>query len=198
MATRARPGGTAWGGRVSFNAAGRATDPSTGRFLSGRQVAAREGAYHRQAAAREAARRAEGAAGVREVFKGAPAAPPPAPREEGRRRVPKTIPGAGRFLPSGFRGDIMAARIDLILRGEETEFVTVHVGRSEWRGRNNMESMMRGVAGAVIADAINAGSGAGAGHGIDEVSDLVLEAEADGYDDLDDWRSDGDVWIEPE
>lgn len=204
MARHGRPGGTAWGGRVVFNAAGRAIDPHGGGFLSRGKIAAREREYHKAQDRREllAAREELNRLARREELSHARApqfsTEKPSPASSRRLRVPAGLPGAGTFLPVGIRGEIQLARIEMIVRGEETEFVTVHVGGTEWRGRNNMESLMRGVAGAVIADAINAGSSAAAGSTVDDISGLTLKMEADGYDALDEWRTDGDVWIEPE
>lgn len=203
---------TAAGGRIHFNSAGRAIDPASGHFLSGRQVGARYGAMHREGreraeareAAREAARAPErepGRAGRSPRDLGE--LPPPTRQQRDalarveQLRIPKGLPGAGTFLPAGVRGSLRLARLELLLGGRETEFVRLKIGGTEFRGRNVEASLLRGVAGAVIADAIRSGAAVAAGYTMDDISDLVTAMEDTDYADLEGWDG-SSLEIEPE
>jgi hypothetical protein len=193
------PRRSAFGGRVVFDKRGRAQDPDSRAWLSSRQIAARKGAFHREVSAREERR----APAPKSIPKGGERRPEPRfePAEPGRAqpRIPQGAPGAGRFLPAGYLGEIREQRLRLLVEGNETEFVRVHVGKAEFRVRNVESNIRRWVAGAAIARAIQEGATVAAGMSVEEISDLVLGLEEAGFDGLEDFDpGDEGVSIEPD
>jgi hypothetical protein len=204
---------TAAGGRIRLDAKGRAHDPATGHFLRPGQVRKRVSDAKRERFTRDATKTLRGAKGAPQPRR----APPPerAPRAKPRggrarakigkpeqRQVPKGLPGGGRFMEGGIRGAVRWRLLELVARGQSRRFVTVTVGTKQWRAHNDEESIMRAVVGSAIANAISTGASVAAGIGSDDISDLVLELEADGWDGLDDWNdylaAEGEFTIEAE